>query len=144
MPQKPRWPWIVGVLAIVLAGVVAEGHASVGQAGAGASGYLPLTATFEPPPVLAPMVVPPELTFPSFVPPSFDIPPLLLPPSIPADLFTLPSFPPAATDPKAAGATAVCADGTWSFSAHRGGTCSYHGGVHWWTGNLGPAGPGGN
>jgi hypothetical protein len=43
---------------------------------------------------------------------------------------------------KAAGATAVCADGTLSFSQNRSGTCSHHGGVHWWTGNLGPAGPG--
>ena len=42
----------------------------------------------------------------------------------------------------AAGATAVCADGTWSYSKNRSGTCSSHGGVHWWTGNLGPAGPG--
>jgi Protein of unknown function (DUF3761) len=56
--------------------------------------------------------------------------------------------PPAQGDPNAAataaGATAVCADGTLSFSAHRSGTCSFHGGVHWWTGNLGPAGPGGH
>lgn len=43
---------------------------------------------------------------------------------------------------KAAGASAVCADGSWSFSKTRSGTCSGHGGVHWWTGNLGPAGPG--
>lgn len=42
----------------------------------------------------------------------------------------------------AAGASAVCADGTWSYSKSRSGTCSSHGGVHWWTGNLGPAGPG--
>jgi serine/threonine-protein kinase len=42
----------------------------------------------------------------------------------------------------AAGASAVCADGSWSFSKTRSGTCSGHGGVHWWTGNLGPAGPG--
>lgn len=42
----------------------------------------------------------------------------------------------------AAGASAVCADGTWSYSKHRSGTCSSHGGVHWWTGNLGAAGPG--
>jgi len=46
---------------------------------------------------------------------------------------------PAAT---AAGASAVCADTSWSYSKHRSGTCSSHGGVHWWTGNLGPAGPG--
>jgi hypothetical protein len=39
-------------------------------------------------------------------------------------------------------ATAVCADGTWSYSQNRSGTCSHHGGVHWWTGNLGPAGTG--
>jgi hypothetical protein len=43
---------------------------------------------------------------------------------------------------KAAGATAICADGTWSYSPTRSGTCSKHGGVHWWTGNIGPAGPG--
>src|SRR5213596_3283176 len=32
---------------------------------------------------------------------------------------------------KAAGASAVCADGTWSYSKTRSGTCSHHGGVHW-------------
>lgn len=31
-----------------------------------------------------------------------------------------------------AGATAKCADGTYSFSAHRRGTCSHHGGVVKW------------
>lgn len=43
---------------------------------------------------------------------------------------------------KAAGATAICADGTWSYSKSRSGTCSKHGGVHWWTGNVGAEGPG--
>jgi hypothetical protein len=52
------------------------------------------------------------------------------------------SLPSAVAAAKAAGATAVCSDGTWSYSAHRSGTCSRHGGVYWWTGNLGPAGPG--
>lgn len=46
---------------------------------------------------------------------------------------------PAAT---AAGATAVCTDGTWSF-AHGGDVCTRHGAVLWWTGRFGPAGPGG-
>lgn len=59
-----------------------------------------------------------------------------------------PTAAPTANDPyaaaKAAGATAICADGTWSYSAHRSGTCSGHGGVHWWTGNVGAAGPGGH
>lgn len=31
-----------------------------------------------------------------------------------------------------AGATARCRDGTYSFSQHRRGTCSYHGGVAQW------------
>lgn len=31
-----------------------------------------------------------------------------------------------------AGATAKCRDGTWSFSEHHRGTCSYHGGVEQW------------
>jgi len=31
-----------------------------------------------------------------------------------------------------AGATAVCRDGTYSFSQHRSGTCSHHGGVAKW------------
>ena len=53
---------------------------------------------------------------------------------------------PTPTDPyaaaKATGATAVCHDGTLSFSPVRSGTCSGHGGVHWWTGNVGAEGPG--
>ena len=53
---------------------------------------------------------------------------------------------PVANDPvaaaKAAGATAICRDNSLSFSSSRSGTCSRHGGVYWWTGNLGPAGPG--
>ena len=31
-----------------------------------------------------------------------------------------------------AGATAKCGDGTYSFSEHRSGTCSHHGGVSSW------------
>ena len=31
-----------------------------------------------------------------------------------------------------AGASAICNDGTYSFSQHRGGTCSWHGGVRRW------------
>ena len=30
------------------------------------------------------------------------------------------------------GASAICADGTYSFSVHRRGTCSHHGGVAQW------------
>jgi hypothetical protein len=67
----------------------------------------------------------------------------------PVDLATEPptaTEAPAPTDPyaaaKAAGATAVCADGSWSNSKTRSGTCSGRGGVHWWTGNVGAEGPG--
>ena len=35
-------------------------------------------------------------------------------------------------DARAAGATAICRDGTWSYSQHRSGTCSGHGGVRAW------------
>ena len=34
-----------------------------------------------------------------------------------------------------AGATAICGDGTYSFSMHRSGTCSHHGGVAEWLSN---------
>src|SRR4029077_7338095 len=68
------------------------------------------------------------------------------PPVAAATAAPAPVVAPAPQDPyaaaAAAGASAVCADGTWSFSQTRSGTCSHHGGVHWWTGNLGPAGPG--
>jgi hypothetical protein len=63
------------------------------------------------------------------------------PPSAAAPILAPPPVDPYAAA-TAAGATAVCADGTWSYSQNRSGTCSHHGGVHWWTGNLGAAGPG--
>lgn len=37
-----------------------------------------------------------------------------------------------------AGATAICRDGTYSFSQHRRGTCSHHGGVAQWLGQPPP------
>jgi len=39
---------------------------------------------------------------------------------------------PAATAAPPPGATALCRDGTYSFSKHRSGTCSHHGGVRKW------------
>jgi hypothetical protein len=32
--------------------------------------------------------------------------------------------------------TAICRDGAYSYSAHRSGTCSHHGGVAEWTADL--------
>jgi hypothetical protein len=39
---------------------------------------------------------------------------------------------PVASAHEPAGATALCRDGSYSFSQHRGGTCSHHGGVERW------------
>ncbi len=39
---------------------------------------------------------------------------------------------PAYSNTAPAGATAICGDGTYSFSLHRSGTCSHHGGVAQW------------
>jgi hypothetical protein len=36
------------------------------------------------------------------------------------------------TNTAPAGASALCRDGSYSFSAHRRGTCSHHGGVAQW------------
>jgi serine/threonine-protein kinase len=75
---------------------------------------------------------------PSPTPPT---PPVAVATAAPAPVVAPPPQSPYAAA-TAAGASAVCADGTWSYSKTRSGTCSSHGGVHWWTGNLGPAGPG--
>ncbi|MRH87011.1 DUF3761 domain-containing protein [Nocardia sp. SYP-A9097] len=39
---------------------------------------------------------------------------------------------PASAPAAPSGATALCGDGTYSFSQHRSGTCSHHGGVQRW------------
>src|SRR5260370_344319 len=44
----------------------------------------------------------------------------------------LPAQQPEQTAAAPAGATARCRDGTYSFSQHRSGTCSHHGGVATW------------
>jgi outer membrane biosynthesis protein TonB len=94
-----------------------------------------LVPTPEPTPTPAPTVVPALAPTPTLAP--TPIPAPTEPPITPA---------PAPVDPyaaaKAAGATAVCADGSLSYSKSRSGTCSGNGGVHWWTGNVGAAGPG--
>jgi hypothetical protein len=79
----------------------------------------------------APVVVPPPA--PTAKPPAQ--------PATAAPVAPAPTVDPVA-DAKAKGATAICADGSLSFSKTRSGTCSGNGGVHWWTGNVGAAGPG--
>jgi hypothetical protein len=42
------------------------------------------------------------------------------------------------TQPTQPPPSAVCRDGSYSYSAHRSGTCSYHGGVSQWLADLPP------
>jgi Protein of unknown function (DUF3761) len=92
-----------------------------------------MIATPAPTPVLTPAPTPVPTRVPTPVP---------VPPGSGAGGNAAPGPSDPYAQAKAEGASAVCADGTDSFSQHRSGTCSHHGGVHWWTGNLGPAGPG--
>ena len=134
------WPWMLGVLVLVIA---AGGVPLLTDPDGTPSRSAATAVPYEPPVVpFAPLILPPPTAVPTIAVPSFEIWPLS---SLSAPgTFILPSVALAPADPNAAGATAVCADGSWSFSAHRSGTCSHHGGVHWWTGNLGAAGPGGH
>ena len=91
------------------------------------------TSTLAPSPSSTKAPAPAQTPAPVQPPVAVEPPIVVQPPPPNADPY------PAAT---AAGASAVCADTSWSYSKHRSGTCSSHGGVHWWTGNLGPAGPG--
>jgi hypothetical protein len=56
------------------------------------------------------------------------------PPAAPIRLAAQPTEAPPAPPPNAppAGATALCDDGTYSYSQHHQGTCSHHGGVAQW------------
>jgi hypothetical protein len=104
--------------------------------------------TSSPTAVISPFPTQTALPIPTASPTASPTAPTATPTATPSPTKEPATPKPAPADPyadaKAAGATAICHDGTWSFSAHRSGTCSKHGGVHWWTGNLGPAGPGGH
>jgi len=117
-------------LAAAISALVLSGCGSADQASPPTTGANPavLTATATTVPTASPTPAPTPLTA---QPPA--APAAVQPALANADPY------PAAT---AAGASAVCADRSWSYSKHRSGTCSSHGGVHWWTGNLGAAGPG--
>jgi hypothetical protein len=49
-----------------------------------------------------------------------------------ATTFTLPSQTTTTSNQQQTTATALCSDGTYSYSAHHQGTCSHHGGVSVW------------
>ena len=68
-------------------------------------------------------------TTPATRPPATS-PPITRPPATPTSRFSIPTT--ALSPGYPANATAECTDGTISYSAHRSGTCSHHGGVaHW-------------
>lgn len=130
-----RWRRMVTVTACGVAALALTGLTGCGAQPGTTQPAAQATATSSPAPsaVLAtpaPTVVATPIPTPTPVPPGSGV----------GGAAPAPSDPYAAAT--AAGASAVCADGTYSFSQHRSGTCSHHGGVHWWTGNLGPAGPG--
>jgi Protein of unknown function (DUF3761) len=128
-PRRPGLPLNVLRLAfpVATAVVLLAACGSASQASLPAAGATAAVVAVAATPVQTASPTPPP------APPAAQAPAAVQPPPVNADPY------PAAT---AAGASAVCADHTWSYSKHRSGTCSSHGGVHWWTGNLGPAGPG--
>jgi hypothetical protein len=111
----------------------------------------PATGTPTPQPTVAPTPAPTATPTPIATPTATPAPTPTLKPTVkptPAPAATKPPVTPAPApvDPyaaaRAAGYSALCADGTWSTSKTRSGTCSGHQGVHWWTGLVGAEGPG--
>ena len=101
-----------------------DGTATAGGQGAcshhGGVGTVTTTkTTIVPPPMSAPMPAPTTTT------------PRMSPP--PARTSPIPE-PRTRTSNSPAGASAQCRDGSYSYSAHRKGTCSHHGGVATWLG----------
>jgi hypothetical protein len=141
-PRVGRWKLaVVGLVGLMFLGFVGNAIAQQPPSNSTAQlGAAPPTASGSAPhsPASTPIHPPSPSPNPTLAPP----PPPPPPPTAAATSAPAPPDPYAAA--KAAGASAVCADGTWSYSKTRSGTCSGHGGVHWWTGNLGPAGPGGH
>ena len=81
----------------------------------------------------------PSLT-PTTIPSATAVTPILLPTKVPTSTYPSVYIPPSdLTIPdNGSGASAICNDGTYSYSAHRRGTCSHHGGVAQWLRSLPP------
>lgn len=79
------------------------------------------------------MATQPESTTPAQPsPPSVAAPAAVETPPAPVQEQPLEPTTPVEATPEDNGATAQCADGSYSYSAHRQGTCSWHGGVAIW------------
>ncbi|ORA77245.1 serine/threonine protein kinase [Mycolicibacter kumamotonensis] len=119
---RRRWPWLVGGAA-VLAGVA--GVLGVADRGGEHNGVVtPTPATTVHPTQRVTVTVTESATLPA---------PLMSPPvPAPSQTFAPPPVTSIESAAPPAGASAVCRDGSYSFSRHRSGACSNHGGVRRW------------
>ncbi|CAJ1495629.1 protein kinase [[Mycobacterium] kokjensenii] len=130
--SRRRWPWLVGGAAAVT-GVVAV----VAAVGGGAAEPAPTPTTVTSQPVT--VTVTESATVPAPVPfvsspaappqPAVAPPTTAVPPPVTTVAPPVTTVPPPVPEP---GATALCRDGSSSFSARRSGTCANHGGVQRW------------
>lgn len=125
---RRRWPWVIGGAA-VLAGVA--GVLGLVDTGGDQDGVVPPapTTTAGPTPI--------TVTVTASIPPSESTPlppaPLMsAPPQAPSSRFVPPPVTSVVPVSPPAGASAICRDGTYSFSRHRSGACSNHDGVGRW------------
>ncbi|MEB3051729.1 protein kinase [Mycolicibacter sp. MYC123] len=122
--RRRRWPWVAGGAAVLAGAAGALGL--VGTDG-DPDGVVPAapTTTVRPAPITVTVSAsaPPSESAPLPPAPLMSAPPpTLVPPPVAS---AVPVSPPA-------GASAICRDGTYSFSRHRSGACSNHAGVGRW------------
>lgn len=126
---RRRWPWLVGGVAVL---ATVAGVLGVAGGGGGVNGEVPTTSTTT--------VSPPQpvtVTVTASNPPSESAPlppaPLMSPPApTPSSTFVPPPVSPLTPAAPPEGASAICRDGTYSFSKRRSGSCANHGGVQRW------------
>lgn len=119
---RRRWPWLVGAAALV----------------AGAAGVVDVAANHSGPDAVVTPV--PTATVTEERPVTVTVTPSTTPPA-PAPVYSPPAVsttpwssaaPPSASPSTPAGASAMCRDGSYSFSRHRSGACAGHDGVQQW------------
>lgn len=118
-----RWPWLAAGAAVLAGAAGAVGLVGGGDAD---SGVMPSTTSAPPTQRIT-------VTVTESSPPPPAAPLMSAPVAAPPATFTPPP-PTASIQPAAppAGVSAVCRDGTYSFSKHRSGACANHDGVRRW------------
>lgn len=119
---RRRWPWLVGVAALLAAVAGALGVADRGDV---RDDIVPAAPT---------STVPATHRVTVTVTESADPPAPLMSPPVPAPTQTFVPPPVTSIEPASppAGVSAICRDGSYSFSKQRRGACSNHGGVQRW------------